>query len=242
MNRITTARACLAALNERSASVFLLLLLCGDLAFVVMHFISALTPVFSSPLLNIEKDRGYPEMYQYLKFLWIIALLLSLASANRAIHYVAWAVVFAYFLLDDALKVHEWAGRRFAASFTFIPPFGLRLRDLGELAITATVGVLLLPILGWAYRRGSRMFRKVSQDLTLLILVLVFFGVVVDVAHEAVDWGWKARFIVGVIEDGGEMVSVSLALWFTFLTKVRGDKAVCYLGDLVRTVAAGRRT
>jgi hypothetical protein len=242
MYKIMTARKCIETLNERNASVFLILLLCGDLVFIVMHCINALTPILGNPLLNIEEDKGYPEVYQYLKFFSIIVLLIYISLKNKAIHYVAWALVFTYFLFDDSLQIHERIGSRIAANFNFIPPLGLRLQDFGELVVMATVGIPLLAICVWAYKRsGSQMFRKVSQDITLLVLVLVFFGVLVDMAHIAVNLGWKVTFILGVIEDGGEMLSVSLVLWYAFLTK-RGDNAGCYLSDLVRIVLTRRCT
>ena len=242
MHRITAARECIDTLNERSASVFLILLLCGDLVFIVLHFVNELIPVLSNPLLSIEKDRGYSEMYQYLKFFWIIALLIHVSLKSRSLNYVAWAFVFTYFLFDDALQIHERVGSRIAANLNFMPPLGLRLQDFGELAVTATAGILLSLTLIWAYRGGSQMFRKVSQDITLLIFLLVFFGVVVDMAHVAIRLGGEVYFILGVIEDGGEMLSVSLVLWYTFRLETRSDNTDCYLCDLVRIVLTRRST
>ena len=46
--------------------------------------------------------------------------------------------------------------------------------------MSATVGILLLPILVWAYSRGSQTFRNMSNDMLLLIAALVFFGVFLD--------------------------------------------------------------
>lgn len=70
--------------------------------------------------------------------------------------------------------IHETVGEVIAGNLSLRAPFGLRLQDLGELAVTATAGVILLAVVGWAYWRGSQAFKRVSQDLLLLILVLVF--------------------------------------------------------------------
>jgi len=86
------------------------------------------------------------------------------------------------------------------------------------------------------------MFRKVSQDIIILILVLVFFGVVIDMADIAIRLGKGVGFALGVIEDGGEMIAVSLILWYVFLRTVRDDSADCYLCDLLRIVLARRST
>ena len=150
--------------------------------------------------------------------------------------------MFAYLLLDDALQIHERGGTLVAARLGLMHAFRLRGKDFGELAVSAAAGILLLPLLIWAYRSGSQMFRKVSQDLILLILVLVFFGVVIDMVGIAIQAGKGVGFIMGVIEEGGEMIAVSLILWYVFLRTVRDDSAGCYLCDLLRIVLGRRPT
>ncbi len=240
MHNIMTARSCLEALNERSATVFLVLLLCADLAFFGMHFVAAIKWVLESDLFNMERDRGYPEIYQYIKFFWIIVLLFNLSLKNRSLHYIPWVLLFTYFLLDDSIQIHEWGGYFIKQFFNFTPPFGLRLQDYGELAISATAGILLLPPLVWAYRKGTQIFRKISLDIGLLVLVLVFFGVVVDMVHEAVHLGSTVYFIMGFVEESGEMLAVSLILWYIFLLNVRGVNAGYYLCDFVRITLTRR--
>lgn len=90
-------------LKETSASSFLLLLLVADFAFIFLHFLLEMTPILNRPLYSLEKDRGYPEFYQYVKELWIIVLLLSVCVRTRAVGYIAWIMLFGYLLCDDAL-------------------------------------------------------------------------------------------------------------------------------------------
>ena len=231
-----TARDCIKTLNERSASIFLFLLLSGDFIFIVLHFLDFFVLKSSHHLYSIEQDRGYSEIYQYLKFCWIVALLLLIAWKSKEWRYLTWGAVFMYFLADDSLQIHEQVGLLIGPNFSFFPTFGLRLQDLGELAVSATAATLLLLPLLFAYRGGPQVFRKTSQDIVLLILPLVFFGVVVDMAHIAIKGGPKVSFILGVIEDGGEMLSVSLLAWYFFLLSVRGDIRKCYLCDFVKTL------
>ncbi|MPZ87382.1 MAG: hypothetical protein GEU81_04750 [Nitriliruptorales bacterium] len=47
--------------------------------------------------------------------------------------------------------------------------------------------------------------------LYMLLVALVFFGLVVDMGHMLVS-GWVGH-IVGIIEDGGELVVLSLVLY-----------------------------
>lgn len=225
----------LASYNERGATALLLLLICTDLAFVVLHVVNhALPEHLRNPLLRIDKDRTYPELYQYVKYLWIVLLLMYLTVKQRAVQYWAWILLFAYFLSDDSLRIHEQVGRHISRSFNFTPPLGLKPNDFGELLVSATSGLVLFPCLIWAYWSGSAEFRKVSQDIVLLVLFLVFFGVVVDTVHMIIHLGWLVSFAFGIIEDGGEMMSLSLIVWYLFFLMLRNDRESYYLCDLLR--------
>jgi len=228
-------------MNERSASLFLMLLLCADLAFIALYSIDTLTPFLTdNPLYELGRDRGYPELFQYLKWLWIIILLIYVSASSRSLRYIAWGLVFTYFLCDDAFSIHEKIGKHLAENLTLTPPFGLRLRDLGELAVSAAAGVILSSVVIWTYVPGSQSFKKFSQDMLLLILVLAFFGVVVDMVDIAIEWGWTVEVILSVIEDGGEMLVASLIAWYVFLQSVRDEDTGSYLRDLVRLVLTRR--
>lgn len=241
MSQAITARACIATLNERSASAFLILLLCGDIAFIAIHVANAVAKISGSgnEMFGIDTDGGYPEIYQYLKFFWLAFLLTRLATERREKSYLAWALLFTYLLLDDSLEIHESVGSLVAANLNFAPPFGLRLQDLGELAVSAISGIILLPLLVLAYKNGSAIFRRFSEDMAILFAILLVFGVGGDMLHSAIKLGREVGFILGTLEDGGEMLAVSLILWYVFLTEVRSGNGG-YLGDLVRTALARR--
>jgi hypothetical protein len=200
-----------------SATALLLLLIASDLGFVAVHMISELTPlVRAAPLLNIEVDHSYPEIFQYLKFFWIVLLLGLIALQKQQGQYGAWALLFFYLLLDDALGLHEFAGVSLAGEHGFEAALGLRAVDFGELIGSAVAAVSLGSGLVWAYRRGSPEFKAVSHDLAVMVAGLVFFGVGVDMAHELFDQGPVSRFAFGLLEDGGEMLMASLIVWYVF--------------------------
>ncbi|MCL4285855.1 MAG: hypothetical protein KJZ62_12245 [Fimbriimonadaceae bacterium] len=235
-----TFRECFRALNRPGASVLLIVLLCCDLAFVVLHFANVLSPQLRNPLFNIECDRGYAEAFQYAKYSLILVSLVLTAWKNGVWRYISWVLVLGYFLADDSLKLHEQLGGLVAEKLDFIPPLGLRLQDVGELAVSATAGSLLMITIVSAYRGGSVDFKRTSKDLSLLTLLLVFFGVVVDMVHAALDMGRAASLVLEFLEGGGEMLSVSLLAWYSFLPIVRGGNANCYLCDFVRMALKGR--
>lgn len=218
--------------NETSASLLLLLLLAADFFFIVLHIIHQRNiPVLRSPLYDIGTDRGYAEAYQYVKYFWILILFVYIIKRTKCINYISWIVVFIYFLCDDSIQIHEKLGGYIATKFHFIPPFHLRLQDYGELVVYASVGTLLLIILAWAYFRGSQIFRKISMDLAVLMVALVFFGVFLDMAEVGVNAGWFVEQSLGIIEDGGEMVVISVTLWYVFLLASKQGNSDMYISD-----------
>lgn len=201
--------------------VLFLLLLSADVCFMGLHTINALTPLWNNPLLNIEKDAGYSEIYQYLKYFWGSLLFFVIAVKTRTVPPTAWAFVFLFLLADDALGIHEQIGGLIASNLHFIPPWGLRTRDLGEVIYALCAALLLSIPLGLAYLQGDRRFRRSSQHLLQLVMLLACFGVLVDLLHMLVQTGWRLQFVLAVMEDGGEMVAVSALLIYTLTLCLR---------------------
>lgn len=69
-------------ISKTSVLTFVLLLLAADCAFIFMHVLLA-TQVLDVPLLSLEKDRGYSEIYQYIKEFWIVLLLMMLLTKKQ---------------------------------------------------------------------------------------------------------------------------------------------------------------
>jgi 4-amino-4-deoxy-L-arabinose transferase-like glycosyltransferase len=219
--------------HDRGATRLLLFLVCGDLAFGVLHVVNNRTDLLNIPRLDIMLDQSYPEMFQYLKYAWCCILLTVASFRYTAWRFMAWAALFLYFLLDDSLRVHERLGRHVAMALDFQPAWGLRLQDYGEMLVSAFAGLGLFLPLGLAYRTGSGQFKKLSRDLALLVLALVFVGVFVDMAQMAFRpyVGPTINSLLRALEDLGEMFVASVMLWYVFIMSGRGFVSPCYLGD-----------
>ncbi|MFC5480453.1 hypothetical protein [Massilia suwonensis] len=234
----------------------LLLLLLGDLVFVIIHvfhkltqhfanalshvgmdsghaafyqslnsgWLQQLTPYLANPMFNIEMDNGFAETYQHFKFATIILLFTYLCLKRNIWSFVPWVLLFAYFLLDDAFQLHERLGSVIASGLSMPSYFGLRKQDLGELSVTAAAGLLILPSLLLAYYWGRPALRKIFHNLGLLLVLLVAFGVGVDMVHVVFMNHSLISPILALVEDGGEMLAISLFVWYVFsLTKRRLD-------------------
>ena len=93
-------------------------------------------------MLSIGADRGYPELFQYMKFAAIILLLAISAISKRSAAIGGWAVIFTILLLDDALSIHEEVGIKLAEWLSVPPMFHLRSADYGEMMVFACWGIL----------------------------------------------------------------------------------------------------
>jgi hypothetical protein len=168
-------------------------------------------------LFSLEKDRGYPEFFQYAKVFLIVATLMLVSARTKVVGYGVWALFFLYLLLDDFLQIHEIVGEHLALVLGFAPAIGLRAQDFGELAVSVIAAAVFLSALALIYLGESGGFRKASRHFLWLLAILAFFGIFVDMFHVAVDMGWKITWLLGVIEDGGEMVAISLMASYVYL-------------------------
>jgi hypothetical protein len=200
-------------MSSRELRILLVLWIAADVFFIIFHVIYAFTPHLNHPFFNVEDDRSGGEAIQYAKEIWIAIAFLMIAYLRRSILYVPWALVFVYILFDDMLQLHEIWGRELAIALDYPEVIGLRPDDLGELTIYAIVIAILGPLVVAAYYWGHREFRRFNRHLVALLLVLTFFGVVLDMVHIMTTQPTLHR-LVGLLEDGGELVVMSFIVVF----------------------------
>src|SRR5690606_35055428 len=102
------------------------------------------------------------------------------------------------------------------ARFEFSAFGALRGQDFGELAVAAGVGVLAVAPVVACWRSSSPVLRRFSRRLLLGLIGLAVAGVGMDLVHQSVvEHEWLSLGAV-VLEDGGEMVVMSLILALVF--------------------------
>lgn len=205
---------------------FLGLLACADAGFILLHLLNASRVAAGDPRFSLEEDRGFAEVFQYVKLFWIAVLLGALAYVTRHPAYVPWSLLFAYLMLDDAMQIHERLGERLAGRLDVGPAIGLRPQDFGEWAVSAAVLAGFLLLLGGAHWRASRRPETVSTPLFALLLALAVAGVAFDALHVALRP--LAHTVLVLAEDGGEMLVVSVACWYAFATWEQARSSVVH--------------
>lgn len=206
-------------LNNWSTRI-LCLFLATDLGFIGLHLIHLYSGFAENPSFSIETDRGYAEIFQYLKEYWIALVLGFLALRKHSATYLGWSLLFFYILLDDSLQIHENLGYGLSRKLSFLPNFNLRPEDFGELIISGCVGLFFLIFIGTAYRFSDRLSRKISRYLIRMLLALALCGIVFDIMHVALNFR-ILRTIIALLEDGGELIVMSVIASFVFFLPER---------------------
>ncbi len=198
---------------------FLLMLLSIDAAFILFHVLQYSTELISSYLFSIEQNKGYAEIFQATKEVWIVMLLCLMALKRRKPVYWVWMIVFGVLLLDDVMIFHKNISANLS-SYLFAAHALRKYREkLGEMVVYLAVALPLFAIVRVAHRRSISVERQFSQKLLRLFSILLVFVVVVDIAdvliRQILGTG-PVLFIMETIEEGGEMVMISLICGYIF--------------------------
>lgn len=158
-------------------------------------------------------EGGYPEIFNYFQAAACTVLLIGITFVTRQPAYLAWAVVFAFVLMDDAFSIHERVGAYLVEHLALPAPFGLRELDVGELLAWSAAGAVLVSFLLWGFWKSNSEARKFSSIFATIFALLVFFGIGFDMLHIILE-GRSAVIdrAIEAIEDGGEMLSIFLAV------------------------------
>jgi hypothetical protein len=208
-------RYCKTRVEERTLLTILLLV---DIILVAVHiWLWAQGQRYFA--FNIEVDRSIPEAFNYLKWTVSAIACVYVYKHSSGFLYMIWALLFFYFLLDDANQIHEQLGSILVLIFDINSALALRGQDFGELAVSLIVGCVLLGAMLVFYLRDDNKTESKSFTKRQLpwLAVLIFCGVFVDMFHIQIGI-FKSPFLgmfVGVIEDGGEMIAASFLTYFS---------------------------
>jgi hypothetical protein len=190
------------------------LLLATDLIFIILDVLYGAAAGFDHSDFSIGIEWGYAETFQYVKEFGLLVCFLLLFRHSPHVIFLGWQALFLYLLLDDSLSIHERLGRAIAQFFHLSPMAGLRARDFGELAVSAFFGSLILSLLSFGYYYAPHVLRRMSWHLFVLLSLLVLFGVIVDMVHMMMVPYQRMYAIFEVVEEGGEMVTMSAIAWY----------------------------
>jgi hypothetical protein len=188
----------------------LLALLAVDALFFFLHFCYVLFKIPNNKLLFIEADVSFGEFFQYCKYLILLTLLFITAWQKKTWLYGSWALLFCYLLADDSLRIHEQFGLFLSQFLHFHPALALRATDFGELLSLALTAGTILVLIALAHYYSDKATRRLSYVIVPTLALLIFCGVILDMAHILFAANRYTDRIFGFLEDGGEMLTLSL--------------------------------
>jgi len=196
---------------RRAAFGVLLVLLVADAVFLYLHRLW-LQQILSDRF-SLANEASAGELYQNGKELALAAIGIALAMTRSDRLYTCWAVLFIYLFLDDTFEIHERMGDVIGHRLADGPVFGLYPEHFGELVFAGLIGTLFLTALAAAWLTGTRAARRFSLLLVGAVAALAAFGVVADTLQVLVDRRSPWHYRLGIVDDGGELVMITVMLW-----------------------------
>lgn len=166
----------------------------------------------------VDVDGGYPEFLQYVKLLWVVLLLGIVWLRWRRGVWLTLAATALALLADDALGLHEEFGPVVGALVPLPAALADYANDIGEALVMAAMGGVLLLAILVGYRVADPRSRDWLRPIIGLLVLLAAFAGVVDPLHQTTEG--LLYDAVTVVEDGGEMIVVSLLAATGFHTAV----------------------
>ena len=143
-------------------------------------------------------------MLNYAKWAVAAGALFWLYCTERIALALVFAAAFALALLDDSLMLHETWGARIG--WSFLAGAGEMNMATGELVVFALYGLAFFAGLCFAWPRSGVKGRRLARNLTGLLVLVGACAILADLAHAAVPIQSIAAGILGLVEEGGEML------------------------------------
>ncbi len=203
-----------------------------DLAFIAIYIITLVLTragVIAEPplILDVTEEWNIAGMILYLKLLAISVLLFMSMLRSRERMFGAFAIVFAILLLDDTMQFHEIGGEALIEVMRLHDAWSLTAQDLGELVVWCVTGAVCVALLTAGIYMGSQRARLLARYYLGAIVALGVAGIVFDMFHSALETivggDTVLAFAMGLAEDGGEMLVLSVLLAYAASTYSEAD-------------------
>ena len=190
------------------------MMLCATLAIIVVNFVSGFWDAQSRIAhafhhnFEIGLEGSLAESFNHGMAFVAAFLLLLCYLQTRGRVFVFLTALYAYIWVDDSAQYHERVGEKLGEALQIPVMFGIGRQQYGEFLAWAFAGGVLFLLLLWAWRRRHPGDAGILLPFFLCFVLLVVCGVFADTLHGLLPGRFDT--IMQVIEDGGEMVAVTL--------------------------------
>ncbi|WP_282054696.1 hypothetical protein [Maribacter luteus] len=211
--------------DRKRSTLLLKILLLADLLFIAGHVCIPLYLGYKPDRILLDaKWLGFPELFQYVKYALLIYFAIRLVSQKREFAYVPFVVLFLFLFADDAFQIHNRVSAFFAQGLNFSGIMGLRPYVIGQLMFVVVFGSVVAAFFSYFFLRAPSYIKRTFIDIFLGVALFLFFGIGVDIVHSQLDGIRLLSPLLTLIEEGGEMLTLSLLVWyFYFLVLKKGQ-------------------
>lgn len=167
----------------------------------------------ADPMMALDQEGGWPEIFGYVKELFIACGFAALFRRRRSPILLGFSITYILVFLDDAFQLHERGGAALVDALQ-LPSFGLvDAEQIGELLVWCGLGGIVTLALGWGSYLSNAAERRQALPFAACLVSLMVFAIGLDVVHSAVGellGGGRIVGFFGVLEDGGELVVLSI--------------------------------
>lgn len=196
------------------------LLLAGDALFILLHLGNCLASplgfegsMLADPRFALTFRGGYGEVFSFAQLFILTGILARTGLWTKQPVYLSWTVIYFFVLIDDSFNIHGYLGGLLAPSLPIAEVVGLTPQHAGELLSWLGIGCFAAAGLIQASSHTQIEHRRICQPLYWTFGLLLFFAVGMDTVHQA--FGPLRALVDGLlsmVEEGGEMVAVSLTI------------------------------
>lgn len=193
-------------------------LLVADIGFMVLYVLSAflfqLYEIQIHQFLYFNTENSLASTWGYAKYGFALALFYALFRESKNVGFVLLIAILLILLLDDAAELHDKLGLALGRYLDFGLFAGLEGQDRGEPVVYVFMAAIIFTLLyiSFGYFKSSNM--QTFINFTWALLLLAFFGAAFDVVHAVffadTEFLSALDVVATVIEDGGELLAVSL--------------------------------
>ena len=198
---------------QRPADKLLAVLFITTLFLLFLDGFHFFTGMLDDPLFDLESDDGLGQYFRFFQEFWIVLLLLLTAARKWRFLCASWAVLFAAYLCDDSMSLHESLGLLLSQHFQLPSVFGMRPQDLGEILVYGTWGVAIMSLVAVAHWLSGAEARLFSMKLLGLVVLLVAVSAGLDTLQAMLHTTWL-HAALGKLEETGSLMMVSVIVWF----------------------------
>ena len=183
-------------------------------------YLKGIVPVWPD-FLNIGRDWSAGEVFGYIKWIMLAFAFLTAYVREKAAIFLALFVVTLILLADDSLQIHETFGPFVVESIGLQNVMGVKAYTIGPMVVWGVLGVFVVSFTWMGWRTAPIALRRKLYPVFGFFLAIVFFAVGIDAIHELIDFPKVMKGVMGVFEDGGEMIVMTALLrygWRTFRT------------------------